>query len=271
MGDRGFASYSQPHIDKGRDMNINLTMKRAVGMGIFGSVAMLLAACNPVYYQPTPAVVPLLQEKGDLELQGSVADGVSFSVGGAYALSDQFALMAHGYLVPNSEGYSGGIAELGLGFNAPVGENLRFETYAGAGVGSLSADLETEEGSVDSLLFELGLSRLFLQPSIGYVSENFEAAVTTRFSVVNYSDIQRGPAASTSDARFATLEELDDQAAVFLEPGITLRAGTERVKGQLQYFHALRLAGDALEVDDNRYYENSVLSLGIVFKLPGGE
>lgn len=252
-------------------MKFRAGIAKGITTAASGCAALLLAACNPVYYQPTPAVVPLLQEQGDLELQGSVADGVSFSVGGAYAVSDNIALMAHGYLVPNSSGYSGGLAEGGIGFGTPVGERLRFETFAGAGFGSLSADLETEEGNVDSLLFSLNLSRLFLQPSLGYVMENFEGAITTRFSVVNYSDVRRGPAAAVSDERYATLEALEDNAAVFLEPGFTLRAGTERIKAQLQYFHALRLSGDALEQGEERYYANSVFSLGLVLRIPGGE
>lgn len=156
----------------------------------------------------------------------------------AYGISDRFALQANGALyVPKNEdngnGGSGSLIEGGFGYYKVLFPRFVFESYALAGFGSFenhfpgTRDQYPEtDGKISANLFRYGV-----QPSIGYFSRYFSAAISTRLVGLSYSNI-------SGNLMFGEEHQqtwLNNRKTGFLiEPAITVRAGLQRITLQLQ-------------------------------------
>lgn len=207
--------------------------------------------------------VPLLRERG--ELRGALGPR---NLQAAWAPADHVGVMANGYTRSDDHTTDGGERQVGEGFLLEVGGGafttladpkwLQLEVYAGAGVGHVKHEI-TPAGQM-TRRFEADGFRVFLQPSAGFTSDYFDAAVSLRVVSVSYSDVETenySPEQLMGD-RFAGIE---DTTWVFLEPAVTVRAGYKWIKLQLQAGKSLELSSPELN------YDNGMMSAALTVDL----
>ncbi len=215
---------------------------------IFFVVGIGLVACSPKYYTPNTQNVPLISEKGETNLTLS-GNGNQIEFQGAHGVGNSFAIQANGGLfIPadlnNGSGGSGKLIEFGAGYFKPITSNLIFETYGLFGVGSFENHIsDVASGNISASIFRFGI-----QPSIGFKSRFFSAALSSRFVNLMYSKIE----GDLVYEGLGQVQYLKDNASNFLvEPAVTLRGGFDKVKLQLQYGYSVNLSKSDFKQDNN--------------------
>ena len=132
--------------------------------------------------------MPLLRKRGELRLNASSSGGSDVSaieVQEAYAVTNKVGVMMNTLFATSAanSGSHGSFVEGAAGYFRPIRNRLSFESYAGAGVGTVYNSYGN--GSYSDLRF----SRLFVQPDFGFSAKYFDAAVSNRFSILNYRQI----------------------------------------------------------------------------------
>lgn len=236
---------------------------RKLGIGIIVGL-LALTSCSPKYYVANTQNVPLLSERGeiDLNLTGN-GDKVEFQ--GAYAVTDHFGLQANGgVFIPsnldNGNGGSGKFIELGGGYFTKLNasENWIFETYGLAGFGTMENHLPStlEDYPQTTGKINANLLRLGIQPSVGYKTEHFVIALSSRFVHLSYDKISGNLNYNGKDQSEYLRE---NSSNVLIEPALTIRGGFEKVKLQLQYGYSFNVT------DVNFRQEKPFLSIGLNF------
>lgn len=232
-------------------------------MKIIKLLAILLTitsiACNPKYYVPNSQQLTMFTDQGDVNLSLNL-DGNQFELQAGYAFADQFAgAVNFSRFAPrdldNGDGGSGYLLELAPGYFKPFGDDLVFETYALFGIGSVENHFPSK---MDSLGFDPEISasaiRIGLQPSISKLYDRFSIGLSTRITSLNYANIKGNLSFNGVDQ----IEYLmDNRSNLLIEPAITARFGTEKVRGQAQYGFSYNASNS--EFLQNRQY----LSIGI--------
>lgn len=230
-------------------------MLLVVGLGV--------ASCSPKFYTPNTMNVPLMSEKGeiDLTLSGN-ANQVEFQ--GAYAVADHIAIQANGgAFIPqnldNGNGGSGKFIEVGGGYFLPIQEHWVFEAYGIFGLGTFENHLPTTlgdypqtDGKISANLFRAGI-----QPNFGFKSKYFSAAVSSRIVSLSYSKI-RGDLIFEDENQQSYLAS--NSPGFLLEPALTIKGGFERIKLQVQYGYSVNLTNSDFRQD------NQFLTIGLNFK-----
>jgi hypothetical protein len=207
---------------------------------------MLLFTSCKVMYKPSMQNVPLIEEKGDFT---STLSYNNYQL--AYGLTDQFGIMANGHyninewsssfdsISSNEYTTSRWSADLGAGYYKAFGDNGIFELYGGGGFGMYDFDYDVFENEEFQSTYEYDASswRVFVQPSFGFVSDNFEVAFSTRFVGVSFFDIAYRNY-TEEDLIYEDLYDLGTTMYPFIEPAVTLRAGHESVKFHLQLIYS---------------------------------
>lgn len=210
-------------------------------------IVMLFSACN-VAYIPNRHNVPLMQEKKDASISISTTN-----LQGAYAVTDNIAVMGNVYFRENSwennpdsnttlnYDYQANrlLGELGVGYYKPLGENAVFELYGGGGLGNIGFELKDSNPIYDRE-YKANIQKLFIQPDIGFKSQYFDFVFSTRFSLVNFHDVDTTNY-SISSLDSDNLYNLDKQPFLFLEPALTLRFGYKFIKAYTQGIVATKL------------------------------
>jgi hypothetical protein len=223
---------------------------------------MIMLSCNPKYYTANTQNVPLISEKGEtnLTLSGN-ANQVEFQ--GAYGVSNGFAIQANGGLfipadLDNGDGGSGKFFEVGGGYFTPVAENFVFELYGLVGFGSVENHLPSTtnsnpgtEGDISANIFRYGI-----QPNFGFKSKYFSAAVSSRIVNLRYSNID-GDLVYDSEDQVSYLQ--DNKSNFLVEPALTVRAGVEKIKLQLQIGYSWNVS------NENFRQDNPFLTVGLNF------
>lgn len=221
----------------------------------------LLSACSPKYYVPNTQNVPLLSEQGQVSITaGGNANQVEIQ--GAYAVSNSLGIMGNvGFFNPkddgNGNGGSGKLGEVGVGYYKPFGTGFVFETYGLVGFGSFENHFPAANGGNMGKI-NGRLSRYGIQPSFGYKTKAFEVALSSRVSSLHYGE-------PDGDLVFDGVNQIDylneNDAFLLLEPALTLRAGLEKIKFQLQLTRGFNLTDNDFRQDE------SLLSLGVNLNL----
>ncbi len=197
----------------------------------------IFSGCVSSYYMPNAQNVPLHSEKDQASFNASL--GTSFEVAsldvqGSYAFEDNFALMVNGQFASsgdqNIEGENSGkgnIVELGLGFYEPLSKKFIFETYVGGGGGSA---INRYDNSARS---RVGIRKIFIQPQIGFKTKNFDFAFTNRLNWISYNNADViGMLPGDETAAFNYI--LNSRSTFVVEPGFTMRIGSDPIKLQVQ-------------------------------------
>lgn len=196
---------------------------------------LLTGGCGNYNYIPNMHNIPLLKEQGEIHLDFSVSGG------DALGLESQAAFSAakHFGIIGSCSKYSclmvgdeydkchGYFIEGGAGTFVPINRHFLFETYTGFGFGKMINGYPYSRNAI--LRFE----RYFLQPSVGYASEFFEAAIAIRISGLRYHDNQY--VGSTPDGDPFQLVYIEKNPfSILIEPAVILRVGWESAKFQLK-------------------------------------
>lgn len=216
----------------------------AVGIG--------LASCSPKFYTINSHNVPLLSEKGETNLTVAGNDNrVEFQ--GAYAVTNNFALKADGGLfipsdLDNGDGGSGKFFEFGGGYLKPITENWIFESYGILGFGSVENHLPSTKDNNPGTNGDLSANilRIGIQPNLGYKSEYFSVAISSRFVNLSYNNIE-GDLIYGGKSQTQYLE--DNSSSFLIEPAITVRGGFKKIKLQLQHGYSYNFTNSAFKQD----------------------
>jgi len=128
-----------------------------------------------------------------------------------------------------------------------MGEHGRLELLGGYGMGNVDAHFK---GVIFDYYTKTTIKRIFIQPSIGNVSDVFEIAFTPRLVFVHVK---------------SPLDTLNTYPTdPFLEPTLTLKVGWKYIKFVTQF-------GISLPLVKYTYYINEpiMFSIGFVGKIPG--
>lgn len=113
-------------------------------------LALALSSCKNLYVQKN-VFVPLLKEKGELKVDGSLGRE-AVSVNTAYALHDNFSCMLNAFsTLDNSDQYKRNYSyqlEAALGFQKVFRDSLHFESYLGASRGWFDTDFDRATGEL---------------------------------------------------------------------------------------------------------------------------
>jgi len=233
-------------------------------------IGVILTGCGPVLYSNVGHNVPLLQEKGEFvgTLNFSSSSGAWTANGGAgkfgYALSDKIQVIGSFYAMSNVkdpendewEG-NGTYWELGSGwYGAMENPKFRYEAILGLGGSKIKNSSLINRGEYINSSY----LKPFFQPSLGFISRYFEAALTPRITYLTFTQsndyrINLGDLTNSVD-----FFEAQNNKVVF-EPGLTLRGGYEGVMLEIQYSYSF------LKEHSDEYYliNNEFVSVGVRF------
>lgn len=226
------------------------------------ALLILLSGCTATYYIPNTQNVPVIDAKGatSVSLAGN-GDQVEFQA--AYGITDALAIQANGaWYIPHDEdngnGGSGSLYEGGIGYYKNLSERWLFDTYALVGAGRLEnhfpSTLPDPLGNTGKI--EAKALRYGLQPSITYHTPNFSVSGSVRAMQLSYSEIN---GSLYLENRVQQDYLADNSNNFLLEPALTIRAGVERVKLQVQLLQSLNLSNSDFK------QSNTLLSVGLNF------
>jgi len=203
---------------------------------------------------------------------------VSTEVQAAYSVTNHIGLMTN-YIstrgIENSDESqgNGNFLEGGAGYFRTLGKSGVFEIYGGAGGSRQNHFYATRDFDPhDTLLYDisagtssLSFMRLFVQPSVGLSYDWLEFAFSTRFCRLSYNRIDNQIDRTRNEYEYDKLNSLvNDRNHLYFEPAITIRAGWDHVKIQLQ-------GSIASYFNSNNYFNGYHLSLGIYGAISGKE
>lgn len=201
-------------------------------------------SCAPAYI-PNVVSTPMLGDKG--EFAGSLNIGISgFDPQVGYAVTEQIGIIANGSFRNTSSDSSANFhkhifAEFGGGYFTKIGNVFRFEAYGGGGAGRINAEFDNKLFISYADVFS---TRVFLQPSLGLVTDVVELAFSTRFVYVNL------------------MQDGNRVASPFIEPALTAKLGYKPVKAMMQLGFSLPLYQEL-----NFFYQPFIFSLGVQLRL----
>ncbi|MAX71143.1 MAG: hypothetical protein CMC76_08595 [Flavobacteriaceae bacterium] len=143
----------------------------------------------------------------------------------------------------NDKGNKHSFVELGLGYYTKLGENFRFETFGGIGKGEYTF-LE-DNGPEDLTLNDVELTRYFIQPTIGFTTNVFDASFTPRFVFANI------------------VENSTKDNGLFIEPIITGKFGFKYLKAITQFGLSIPLENSSNNFNNQPF----LISFGLQFNI----
>lgn len=206
----------------------------------FASLALCVSSCNPGLYSTVGQNVPLFTEKGEVALSGGKSNSTNeyevikgFHAQLAIALDSNLAVISSLYSLKSMDDETvnrwagkGSYFEVGIGkFKTNKSRKITCEIFIGAGLGSLKNTFESEYVNARYL-------KPFIQPTVGFTSKYFDVALTSRIALVSYlSHTQQLD--TDENYQISNFFSTKEKTLVF-EPGLTIRAGFEHVKLQIQ-------------------------------------
>lgn len=230
---------------------------------LFLIIGLGFASCTPVYYKPDTHNVPLISQKGETNLTFS-GNPEQLGFEGAFGAAENFAIKANGSLfIPSYDedfdGGSGRLIEFGAGYFLPIKNGFVFEAYGIFGFGSMENHFPStiinqeppRKGEISA-----NFSRVGVQPNFGYKSKYFSAAVSSRIVGLSYKKIEGD---LLKDEIYEVVYLEDNSSHFLIEPALTLRAGIDKFKFQVQLGYSANLT------NPNFKQENSFLTIGLNF------
>lgn len=214
-------------------------------------------SCSPVPYANVGQNVPLFKNKGEVNINASVAntdDAAGWGAQTAWAVDSSIAVIGSFYSMKESDAPQspeewsgkGRYFELGVGLfgNGKKDPGLVYETFAGLGFSRI--ENQTAAGSH----LDVRYNKFFLQGSIGYSINWIEIALTPRISYINYTKHSYSfPDAENNTAAAAYFRNNDGK--LVLEPGVTVRLGYENIKLNVNYCGSTFKAKEAEDINLN--------------------
>lgn len=220
------------------------------------------SSCSPIYYSPNSHNVPLLKQKGDARV-GLHGNSTRLEVSTAFAVEGHVGLTLDGGMFfpaddEQGDGGKGQFIQVGAGYFKPIGEKWVFETYGQFGYGKVQNHFPSTLDSFPSTtgIIDANLARYGIQPSFGFSSRFFDAAISARICGLSYFNT----GGSLIYDREDQVLYLRDQGTQFLiEPALTLRGGLEYLKLQVQIGRSINVTNSDFRQDDGH------VSVGLVY------
>ncbi|MGK7396394.1 MAG: hypothetical protein ACNS62_17585 [Candidatus Cyclobacteriaceae bacterium M3_2C_046] len=221
---------------------------------LFFVVLLSVIGCAPVYV-PNQLNVPLLNNQGEIQLNVS-AGTAGIDIQSAMGLADHLGAMLN--LSYSNFGGSDSsryhqhlLAELGLGYFDYINETGRFEIYGGIGRGYGETYAAYDFNQRQSVLAKGRFTKLFIQGNLGKTTDMLDIAGSARASYLHFYEFQTENKISR-----------ETLTALFIEPALTAKAGSER-------FKALAQIGASIPISGNPEFEYQAFffSLGLHLKL----
>lgn len=222
-----------------------LIMKKLIYISL---LAITLYSCVPAY-TPNMVNTPLFSSQNEAQLAlGTGTSGVDLQTG--YAPTDHIGVIVNGSFANRSDSinfHKHSFVEFGGGYYSAMGKHGRFEALGGYGLGNV--DARFKNGIFDSRV-KTTYTRIFIQPSIGTISDVFEISFTPRLVFVKVK------------SPLDTLNTFPTDP--FFEPTITMKLGWKYIKFVTQF-------GLSFPLTPYTYYVNEpfLFSIGLIGKIPG--
>lgn len=210
---------------------------------IFVLAIIILNSCAPLYV-PNVVNTPMLTEEDDFN--ASIHLGTSgYDAQGAYAVTDNIAVMLNTSFISSTSDSTDNFhkhffIETGAGYYKPIGNYFLFDTYAGYGIGKINS---YQSADIFLSYANTYVHRFFIQPSFGFVSPYFEAALAPRTVM-----------ASVSQANV-------NQTGFFFEPTLVLKTGAPNFKATAQLGLSIMLN----EYENSFNYQPFIFSIGLQY------
>lgn len=214
-------------------------------------ISIIGIGCSPVYYIPNTQNVPLLTQKGDVNLSGSIElDGAT--VQSAVAVSDYVGVQlnySHFSQTESNANGSGNIYEAGVGYFSKFEKGGIYEAYGLLGVGNVVNQIngDSQNSRFTGSIVKSNFTRVGFQQNLGFKFKYFEAATSLRLSRLDYRNIE-GDLAYLMVSQVSYLK--DNSINYLCEPALTLKVGFEKVKLQMQIQYSFNLSNKQFYRDD---------------------
>ena len=223
---------------------------------------LFITGCSPTFYIPNTQNIPTIKAKGQTSLT-LAGNNNQFEFQGAYGLTRNLGIQVNGgIMVPkdldNGNGGSGRFIEAGPGYFQPIGKKFLLEGYGLVGYGSLENHMPSTLAAFPQTTGKISanLLRVGIQPSFSFLSKYFSVSGSLRLASLNYSNIAGNLIFENADQ---VLLLTNDKSGFVIEPAITLRAGLEKIKFQLQFSKSWNLSHADFRQDDK------LISVGLNF------
>lgn len=240
-------------------ITIVVCISSCVVPGYTGTVPISRQKDNLLYSSNSPNM-PILQGKGSgvVNVSGSFGNSGSSLNGAelqsAFAPGKNIGMQINGFVAGrknqepqhhNNEYY----VDWALGYYRKINKTISLELFGGLGTGSTKNEHYTGYSKIN-------YTKVFLQPSVGYSSNDgkFKAAAGFRFSRNRF--IIREQAFNTTDESFSATEfsELSlHPKQFFIEPSALLRYGWKTFQFQFQYSELLQTAERTYNMGKSRW------------------
>jgi len=152
----------------------------------------------------------------------------------------------------------GGLGEVGIGYYRPIPNNLVFEVYGLAAYGFVHNNFPLTVQTYPFTTGKINASalRVGIQPAFGYKHAMYSFSLSTRIAYLNYNNIK-------GSLIYDAIDQVDylqtNNSHLMFDPTLTLRAGFEQVKLQLQLGTSVNLTHSDFK------QETTYLTLGISY------
>lgn len=213
---------------------------------VLGFISAIMISCSPNYYLPTKQNVMVFEKKGDIIVSGNLGLGHGQKgVEAGYAFTNNIGLYSsfNGFDISNN-GNSAHLINDFIWDNELIVFKTLNRVYAsvnlGVGLGKIN---------VNNPYYDLGLSRQFVQPTLGITFSHFDFAFSTRFTRLGYK--LKPLISNMTDYDYYMFNnyfdflEIDKQNYYFVEPAFTCGISYEYFKLHFQYTMANKSGKDA--------------------------
>jgi hypothetical protein len=220
---------------------MKLTKVNSLTKIILVFLSFIIFSCAPSYV-PNVVNTPLFSNKG--EFQASVNTGASgFDPQLAFAVTNHVGLMLNGSFASRTSDTTDAyhkhqFFEIGAGYYQKIGNNGRFEVFAGAGFGKVNAFYENNLWYNRS---DVNNFRFFFEPVIGATTSIFDGSFTPRLVFVNL------------------YQESSGNTGVFIEPAITAKFGYKYIKTVFQLGFSVPFNSSSIEFE----FQPIIFSIGL--------
>ncbi len=206
--------------------------------------------------------IPLLRAQTDATISLAAGEGRA-EVQVSYAFTNELGVLFGGAFYrpeddEDGDGGTGNFAEGGVGYFASIGSPWTFEAYGLLGVGDLEnhfpSTVSSNPGTTGTI--ESGVLRVGVQSAFSIRLRYVEAAFSVRVMSLNYRNVS-GSLIFAGEDQVSLLRQ--NSSYVLLEPALTLRAGAEFLKMQLQTGLSANLTDSDFDQDTGH------LTVGIVY------
>jgi len=193
-------------------------------------LSITISGCN-TYYSPNAHNTPQFSKKRELRTSiayntATIDLATEYQV--AYSFSDKYAAMYNG-LYANDSSDKLYYNEFGLGFFKKHDDFSTSEIYAGGGFGH-SAQYDYFD-STNNHFIQLNYTKLWVQPTFGITSKLLDIIISMKLSYLNLFNLKT-QSNSIYETDLIYIGEYKHN--ILIEPAITLRAGWDFIKLQLQ-------------------------------------